>query len=584
MNLEQAEKFLGRYFIRDLHSKAKVPFRFKKNQKKLTEAAQKQQEQGRPIRIIVDKARRTGCSSWAEGMFFCHQLANANSHALIAAHEHKSSEALFSVPKDFAKQTPFLNLRVIEKKIFFPHKQGDSILQIVTAGKDTSGRGFTLSALHLSESAHYKNPDIYSSIIPAVSNHKDTMVIIESTPKGMEGDGEAFYEMWMDAIEERSEYEAVFLSWLDDEQCVADPEIAADAPADDEEKELVKLGVTKEQLAWRRLKISSPECGGLVELFHQEYPTTWQESFVTSGFKAFEEAERSWANSKVTEPKWRGFIERTADGTLKLREHHRGDLLIWKDPQRGHYYYIGADAARGDENREGRDFAANVCFDGNTGEQCFRYCGYVVPEYHACFLNSLGLHYNQAMVNGEVTGGYGYGTLYVMRDVLKYPNLYRWRGKHDELAGASTWRKSAWFETTQYTRTMLFESFRLGLREAAATDGDYGVTIYDEMLAHQVTIATRVETGRIEVRKEHDDVLFAAMLANIAMRQWAAPRDVNSSRSPRDEEEREALAVMRKRGEEIMDEAALSLRKHHDKIVNYNERYPQVEEMEEAAP
>jgi len=582
VNLERAERLLSRFTLRDLHSKAKVPFIFKKNQRKLSEAARKQQEAGKPIRLIVDKARRTGCSSWTEGLLFCHAVAIPGAYALIAAHQHRSSKALFSIPKGFAKQAPFLKLRVIERQIFFPHPGEDSVLEIVTAGKDTTGRGFTLSALHFSEAAHVKDPDIYAAIIPAVSKHRDTIVVIESTPKGMEGDGEAFYETWMDAIEGRSRYGAVFLSWLDDEACVADPDIAKDAPIDDEEKDLLKRKVTRKQLAWRRLTINSPECGGLVELFHQEYPTTWEESFVSSGLPAFEESERQWASSQIMEPKWRGFIERSSDGKLNLRAHRLGDLSIWGDPVPGHYYYIGVDSARGEEERkETRDFAASVCFDGTTGLQAFRYCGYVVPEYHGCFLNSLGRHYNEAMINGEVTGGYGWGTLYTLRDVLGYPNLYRWKGKHDEIYTASSWRKSAWFETTMHTRTMLFEALRIGLREAAATEGEYGITIFDELFAQQVRRATRVDSGRIEVRKGHDDVLFAGMLANIALRQWAPPRISNAVLDPRLREEQDAVGTMKRRGYEVLDDARLSLRHHVEKIERYNERYPNNEEYDE---
>jgi hypothetical protein len=603
MNLARAEKLLARFHVRDLHSKAKVPFLFKKNQKKLMAAAQKQQDAGKPIRIICDKARRTGCSSWAEGMLFCHALAIPDAYALIAAHQHRSSKALFSLPKGFAKEAPFLNLRAIERQIFFPHSDGDSIMEIVTAGKDTTGRGFTLSALHLSESAHYKGADIYSSVIPAVSKHKDTMIIIESTPKGMEGDGEAFYEMWMDAIEERSEYEPVFLSWLDDDACVADPSVAKDAPIDEEEKELLKQGVKKSQLAWRRLAINGPECGGLVELFHQEYPTNWEESFVSSGLPAFEESERQWASANIMEPKWRGFLDVDSENRVTMREHAKGDLAIWADPVPGHYYYIGADAARGDEDRKDtRDFAANVGFDGTTGLQAFRYCGYVVPERHAHFLDFMGLKYNQAMINGEITGGYGWTTLYTLRDLLGYPNLYRWKGKHDEVSSAANWRKSAWFETTSHTRTMLFEAMRLGLREAAMTEGEYGITIFDDMTATQIRRATRVDSGRIEIRKGHDDTLFGAMLANIAMRQWAPPRSPNSLIGTEDADEIEAIAKMKRRGHEVMNDPChppqcpckhcadlknpegkivyVAPVEHRLKIQGYNDRHPNVEDLE----
>jgi hypothetical protein len=574
MNLDQVEKFLSRYSIKDRDSHRQVRFNLNFNQKKIHAKAKKQYDAGLPVRIIVDKSRRVGVSSWAEGFGFCHCVNLPGAHALIAAHEFKSSKALFSIPKSLAKQSPFMNLREVEREITFPHGESDSLMQIVTAGKDTSGRGFTLSFLHLSECAHYKGTgEIFTSIVPAVSNHKDTAIIIESTPNGMDGDGETFYEMWMDAVEGKSEYAWVFLSWTDDPACVADAALMENAALDKEEKELRKtLQLSDAQLAWRRLKIASPECGGLVELFHQEYPTAWEESFITSGFPAFSEVERNWATKNTKTPKWKGFIERTTDGTLQLREHHKGELWIWQDPKEGHYYYIGADAARGDDEKDQRDFAANVGFDGDTGEQCFRFAGHVVPEVHGCYLNSLGRHYNRAMLNGELTGGYGYGTLYTVRDILKYPNLYRWKGKDDKLGGWANGRTAAWFETTMHTRTMLFEMMRASLREAAGTAGEYGVTIFDEMLAAQIRMCTRKETGRVEVKRGHDDVLFAGMLANIAIRQWAPPRRSNPAASREKEQDEEVKNKLGGRGDRVLDDAQNALINHYKKVTGEIEK------------
>lgn len=582
MNLNKAEHFLSRFTIKDRDSHKQVPFVLNFNQKKIHAVARKQQEEGKPVRVIVDKARRVGVSSWTEGLLFCHCLELPGAWALIAAHEFRSSKALFSIPKGFVRQAKFLRARDVEREITFPHSESQSIMQIVTAGKDTSGRGFTLSALHLSECAHYKGGgEIFTSIVPSVSNHKDTIVIIESTPNGMDGDGEVFYQMWMDAIEGRSEYEPVFLSWTDDPACIDAPEIIEGTALDKEEKQLRKLGLTDAQLAWRRKKIASPECGGLVELFHQEYPINWEESFITSGFPAFDEMERDWASKNTKPPKWKGFIERTEDGTFIVREHHKGGLWIWSDPVKGHYYYIGADAARGDEEKDQRDFAASVGFDANTGGQAFRFAGHVVPEVHGCYLNSLGRRYNRAMLNGELTGGYGYGTLYTVRDILHYPNLYRWKGRDDKLGGWANSRTAAWFETGQHTRTMLFEGMRAALREAAGTGGEYGLTIYDELLAAQIRMCTRRETGRVDVKKGHDDLLFGAMLANIAMRQWSPPRHMNVARSQAEEDLDEVKKKLGARGEQVLDDASQSLMNHFKKVNGMIERGPQQEDYDE---
>jgi hypothetical protein len=565
LNLDAAERFLSKLHIRHRDTHRRTPFVFNFNQQIIHRFAREQQEKGLPIRIIVDKSRRVGVSSWTEGILFCHCLSLPGAHALVAAHKFDSSKALFDVPRYLLDDLAFLNLRPVQRSITFPHGMEPSKLEVITAGKETTGRGYTLSALHLSECSQYKNPDVFSSILPALSNHKDTINIIESTPNGTEGDGEAFYEMWMDAIEGRSEYKAVFLSWTDDPACVADPEFMKGDPLDEEEKELLGANVGMPQLAWRRLKIASPECGGMVEIFHQEYAWNWKQSFIVSGMPAFEMEEIRWAKKNIRKPKWQGYIVETRDGSLSLRKKSDGDLRIWEDPIPGHYYYIGMDAARGEE---GRDFSAMCGFDGTTGHQVFSYNGYVVQEILACWSNSLGRHYNKAMINGDLTGGYGTTALYVLRDLLHYSNLYRWKGKDDKIIGGAAY-KSLWLDITSHIRTMLFEIFRASLREGSGTDGEFGITLYDDMLATQVERCTRKETFRIDVSKGHDDLLFAAMIADLSMHQWAPPRNINRSRNRDDEIEEQALNKMRARGDTILDDASLMLQKHHKKISNY---------------
>ena len=85
----------------------------------------------------------------------------------------------------------------------------------------------------------------------------------------------------------------------------------------------------------------------------------------------------------------------------------------------------------------------------------------------------------------------------------------------------------------------------------------------------------------MDVKKGHDDILFGAMLSNIAMRQWAPPRVMNHAKSKNDEEVDEVRAKMEARGGEVLDDASLSLINHHEKIMRKVTRYPQEEEFDE---
>lgn len=573
MNYAAAAKFLSRLDIKDRDSHRSVKFNFKFNQQKLHRIASQMADEGRPVRLLVDKARRVTCSSWVEGISFCHSLAIPGAHSLIVAHEFKTSKELFRVPKDFLSSVPWLGIEAIEREIRFPHPDVPSVMQIVTAGKSTSGRGFTLSLLHCSEAAHYESADAFMSLLPALSNHRDTVGVIESTPNGREGKGEAFYNMYWDAVEGKSSWRAVFLSWTDDPACILDETLAADAPADDEERELMSRGLSRAQLAWRRDKIST-ELEGSVSRFHQEYPTTDTESFIASGMPAFELDEINWARKHVSKPIRTGFLERSTDGTLAFRAHRDGTLRIWEEPVPGHYYYLGCDAARGEE---GRDFSAIVVFDGSTGHQVATYADYCIPEVLGCHVNSLGRFYNRAMLNGDITGGYGQPALYVLREIFRYPNLYRWKGRDDKLAGGKL-STSLWLTITSHIREMLFEMFRMALREAAATDGDYGIILRDDQLVSQIELCTRRDV-RIDVRKGHDDILFAAMIANLSRHQYAPPRSPNVVRTKDDEDEAAALRSIRARGDVILSEPQAAFRRHVARIEQSIERGGEPEEL-----
>jgi len=86
------------------------------------------------------------------------------------------------------------------RRIIVPHPDGDSILDISTAGSVIGGRGLTLSFVHLSEAAFFPGEDSFLSLLPAVSDGDDTFVAIESTANGRVGPGKAFYDFWNSAV------------------------------------------------------------------------------------------------------------------------------------------------------------------------------------------------------------------------------------------------------------------------------------------------------------------------------------------------------------------------------------------------
>ena len=527
MNLTRAIELLSRLPIKNRETGLIHNFSPNPNQRIFYTKLGEQYDHDEIVRAIVLKARRVGISSASDGLLVPHCLSRPQAHARIVAHKADTAEGLFRVPRDLAHGLPFPVGEIMTRKIIFKHPKGHSLLDIATAGSSSGGRGLTLSALHLSEAAQFPGDDSFLSLLPAVQRGPGSMIFIESTAYGRTGIGEAFYEFWTNSVRGKTGYIPIFLSWLDDPACVRASEEAADAPANDIERALMgrPFRATRAQIAWYRFILES-ECQGLQPKFNQEYPWCPEVAFVASGDPAFTEQEIAYVRESVCAPKMLGHLE-MVDGRPRIVRSRRGSLLVWAEPEPGHKYYIGADAATGIEDG---DFACYAVLDGSTGEMVARFAERIHPEALAKELWMAGTLYSNAMVNIELTGHLGRVIQRILRDDYRYWNLYGWKGKDDRLPGPHQARSGGW-ETNTNTRRLLFDTFRTALR-AGMRNEDGGITLYDEALLEQMDLATLTEGMNWEVEREHDDILFASMLAVITCVQYPPPRIGGRSRRP----------------------------------------------------
>jgi hypothetical protein len=535
MNLDSVEQFLSRLPVRNLHNTnyavgRMVPFSANANQRRALTLYKKRLASKLPLWVICVKSRRVGFSALSEGLLYAHCASKATARALIVAHQYKSSIALFETPLGFVDAMPFSLPTPTKSRIVFPHHAGDSFLSITTAGSVAGGRGMTLSALHLSEAAHFKSQDSFTSLLPAVSNQDpDSILIIESTANGKEFEGETFYEYWVAATEGRNEFLPVFLSWLDDPACVGDPDDALDAPATDMEKELMAAPyrATRAQIAWMRSTLDTL-CHGLEDVFMQEYPWDASVAFLSTGDPAFTRAELSYMRSTLADPIATGHIVADRNGQYWSARYEpaRGGWEIYEHPDGESWYYIGGDAARGVEHG---DFASAYCWNGHTGACAARYSERVDPETFASLLNAAGRYYSAgthpAMLNVELTGNLGLWSQKLLRDVYYYPNLYVWRGRDDRKKESGAKSSLGW-DTSYRTREMMFVAFRSALTHRR-------VEPKDKVFIQQAENAQR--SGHVfdfDVRKGHDDVFMAGLLGWIAREQYPPPPRTPGSRKP----------------------------------------------------
>ena len=208
-----------------------TPLRFNPPQLRLYEEVCRQQRAGRPVRIIILKARQIGFSTAVAALFYQRAATVPNTQAMIVAHKADASAHIFNKTKLFWECSP-PEIRPRKKtsnsrELLFENptaksedKAADpglrSRIVIETAGNREAGRSVTLQLLHLSELAFWPyGEQTMAALLQAVPPLPSTMVIIESTANGVGG---AFYREWQRARQGESLFVPLFFPWYEHEE------------------------------------------------------------------------------------------------------------------------------------------------------------------------------------------------------------------------------------------------------------------------------------------------------------------------------------------------------------------------------
>jgi len=296
-----------------------IPFKFNRVQRKAYEILQKRKAKGLPLYFIILKFRQGGISTLAEGLCYERMRRVPQQHAFIVGNELENSNHLYGMFRRFYRNDPD-HPQVDQsnrKQLIFAEPHGSTIT-VSTAAKAQAGTGHTNHFLHLSELAKWNDAETTMlSLMQTVPMGEDSIVIIESTAKGVGG---YFYDEYWAAKAGETEFEAIFLAWFEHDEYqipLQKGEVLeglGEHPRyneyEGEETQLqVQFGVTKAQLKWRRWAINN-RCKGDVELFHQEYPSTEVEAFLSTGRPVFPVGVlRQW-EEQATPPVFRGRLVR----------------------------------------------------------------------------------------------------------------------------------------------------------------------------------------------------------------------------------------------------------------------------------
>ena len=481
-----------------------VPFRLNDAQRKLYAVAKRQQDAGKPVRLIILKARQLGFSTLTEGLIFHACATRRNVNALIVAHREDATANLFRMSKLFydelpAPVKPMLRASNAQELVFEnPSKLRSerearpglrSRIRCATAGGRGIGRSDTLQCVHLSEYAFWPDgadgkASTLAGILQAVPSLPGTMVVIESTANGFED----FKERWDAAVAGENDFEPVFFAWFENPD-YSMPVVPGTEWTPEERDLKAAYQLTDEQLQWRRWCIAN-NCGGSLDMFRQEYPASPGEAFLHSGTGVFDNEQIVLRLERLPSPAGRGEF---ADG--EWTESETGAITLYELPEEGVPYVLGGDTAG-----EGSDYFTAIVIDNVSGRIAAKLRQkYSEPEYVRQIF-ALGRFYNDALVAIETN----FSTYPVMKlQEMEYPNQY---SREREDTYTRQMRKSYGFRTDRQSRPRAIAN----LVEVFSSHPEWFTD--RELLEEMLTFCYNEDHRPEALAGKHDDLVMGAAI------------------------------------------------------------------------
>lgn len=350
-----------------------VLFRLSRPQRRFVERLERLRKAGKPIRIVLLKARQWGGSTVSQLYMAWLQLVHkVGLNSLIIAHQGAGSDEIKDMFDRMIKAYPVEMLHKLgeaydanEPKLVGVGKSGSIYrvpqrnckIKIGTAERPDSCRGGDYNLVHLSEvglwkATEGKKPeDIVRSACSGVLYRPYTMIVYESTANGTGNFFQREYDM---ASKGKSQFEAMFVSWFDIEiySTPVDDILSFAANLYDNRNNdnvassreesgkylwwLWEKGATLEAIHWYILERAKyNEHASMAS----EYPSDDVEAFVHSGTMVFDKYKVEAFKKYCKEPRFVGDVYADADEgknalkNLRFVEDRQGVLWIWEKPE-----------------------------------------------------------------------------------------------------------------------------------------------------------------------------------------------------------------------------------------------------------
>lgn len=361
--------------IEDKRTGLMVPFKLNRPQVIVLEICEEMRRAGKPINLIICKARQWGgstfCIFYQEwiGLYVVekHSFAVCAQTKSVAGNITKMLMRAMETYDAWSLGLPATeSLRIVRDQTSGEYVIKDSkdrqvsrsSIRIGSIEKPDSLRGYSGEGAHFSETGVWKDTpekrpaDLIRSIAGGILLQANSMQVIESTPKGA---GNFFHHEYMRAKNGKSAYRAVFISWM---------QIPHDTMPIEDLKEFVTWlykhkdedttngdwldtgryywglwlqGATLEGIQWYRHQRQTVDDHADMA---SEAPSNDIEAFKFSGTTVFSEQDIVELRAGCKAPKYRGdLISKGATGAeafegIRFVDNQQGQLKVWAMPDR----------------------------------------------------------------------------------------------------------------------------------------------------------------------------------------------------------------------------------------------------------
>jgi hypothetical protein len=470
------------------------------------------------IRVIILKARQIGMSTMVEAILFAIAMLKRDYKSLIVSHEKDSAEALLTMTRRYWDTYVFQRHYVerYNSRNILEWSDWGSQLQVATAKNVDAGRSKTIHGLHASEVAFWDDPEtLMTGLRNSIPDFGLTAIFLESTARGI---GNYFHAQWNLASRNDSEFIPMFFPWYKHPEYTASYIPSGEEQKytlenlSDEEEELRRMGIGDDRLIWRRWAIVN-KCQNSVDKFHQEYPTTPHEAFVSTGLNVF--PLPALVKHYVPARGERGDLLEVR-GKLQFYPNPNGALTIYAYPSPDRdwgQYLIGADPTH---TLVGDNACAQV-INRRTLEVVATMRRKIDPMTFGRDLMRLGYYYNKAILAPERTGP-GYATIGVINEG-GYPRLFQ-MAKIDSTPGQPLSSTYGW-TTNRQTKQLAISHLKQAILQDTVQAGasTYGLVIHDEQTVTELRDYVTTEDGQGFENADgspFDDSVMALAIAIVA--------------------------------------------------------------------